>query len=77
MARRTKYNYNNDDFKATAVELNRLPGVLAIHVAETLDIHPVMLYRWRKEFVTTQPNIPPAISSRQNSGYSSSTLGWK
>ena len=26
-----------------------IPGVLARHVAEVLDIHEVMLYRWRME----------------------------
>ncbi|MBC8476116.1 MAG: transposase [Gammaproteobacteria bacterium] len=26
-----------------------MPGVLAKHVAEALDIHEVMLYRWRME----------------------------
>ena len=49
MARRRHYNYYNDDFKATAVALTEIPGVLATHVAEALDIHEVMLYRWRME----------------------------
>ena len=49
MARRTKYNRYDDDFKATAIALTEIPGVLCIHVAEALDIHEVMLYRWRME----------------------------
>ncbi len=49
MVRRAAYNRYDDDFKATAVTLADLSGVLAIDVAEALDIHPIMLYRWRKE----------------------------
>lgn len=36
-------------FRATAVRLSELPGVLIQHVAEALDIHPFMLSRWRKQ----------------------------
>lgn len=49
MARKKKYDLYDDRFKATAVELGALPGVKAIDVAEILDIHPIMLYRWKKE----------------------------
>lgn len=49
MARKTKYDYYDDSFEATAVELGALPGVHAKDVAEVLDIHPIMLYRWKKE----------------------------
>jgi transposase len=49
MARRKHYNFYDDDFKATAVALTEIPGVRATHVAEALDIHEVMLYRWRME----------------------------
>ena len=49
MARRKHYNFYDDDFKATAVALTEIPGVQANHVAEALDIHEVMLYRWRME----------------------------
>lgn len=49
MARRKHYNSYDDDFKATAVALTEIPGVLAKDVAEALDIHEVMLYRWRME----------------------------
>jgi transposase len=50
MARKTKYDFYDDSFKATAVELGALPGVQAQDVAKVLDIHPVMLYRWKKEY---------------------------
>lgn len=49
MARRKHYNFYDDDFKATAVALTEIPRVRATHVAEALDIHEVMLYRWRME----------------------------
>jgi transposase len=38
-----------DQFKATAVKLSSLPGVLIQDVASALDIHPFMLSLWRKQ----------------------------
>ena len=38
-----------DRFKATAVKLSSLPGVLIKDVAAALDIHPYMLSLWRKQ----------------------------
>lgn len=49
MVRKTNYDFYDDQFKATAVELGDLPGVKAKDVAEVLEIHPIMLYRWKKE----------------------------
>jgi len=49
MARKKVYNNYEDNFKATAVALADIEGVYATDVAEALDIHPIMLYRWRKE----------------------------
>ena len=49
MSRKTKYDSYGDEFKATAVALGGLPKVKATDVAQILDIHPVMLYRWKKE----------------------------
>lgn len=70
MARRKHYNYYDDDFKATAVALSEIPGVLCTHVAEALDIHEVMLYRWRMEMRRGQImakkkniNIDPELKS--------------
>lgn len=50
MSRKTKYDSYDDQYKATAVELGGLPGVTAKDVAELLEIHPIMLYRWKKEY---------------------------
>lgn len=50
MQRKTNYDFYDDWYKATAVELGALPGVYVTDVAEVLDIHPVMLYRWKKEY---------------------------
>jgi transposase-like protein len=50
MGRKTQYDFYDDWFKATAVELGALPGVYATDVAQALDIHPIMLYRWKKEY---------------------------
>lgn len=44
-----KINQYSDEFKATAVKLSSLSGVLIQDVADALDIHPFMLSRWRKE----------------------------
>lgn len=38
-----------EQFKATAVKLSSLPGVLVRDVAGALDIHPFMLSLWRKQ----------------------------
>ena len=38
-----------DSFKATAVKLSNLRGVLIQDVAAALDIHPFMLSLWRKQ----------------------------
>ena len=38
-----------EKFKATAVKLSSLPGVLIQDVAAALDIHPFMLSLWRKQ----------------------------
>src|SRR5688572_7720701 len=37
------------EFKLTAVKLTKMPGVEVQTVAEALDIHPIMLSRWRAE----------------------------
>lgn len=37
------------DFKRKAVRLTQIPGMEVQVVAEALDIHPVMLSRWRQE----------------------------
>ena len=46
---RKTWQYTNE-FKAKAVELSHLDDVKSKDVAETLDIHPFMLSRWRKEY---------------------------
>jgi transposase len=37
------------EFKLTAVKLSRMAGVEVQTVAEALDIHPIMLSRWRTQ----------------------------
>lgn len=44
-----KVDRYGDRFKATAVKLSSLPGVLIKDVAAALDIHPFMLSLWRKQ----------------------------
>lgn len=55
------------DFKLKAVRMTRIPGMQVQTVAEGLDIHPVMLSRWRQEskegrLKDVKPR--PAISKR-------------
>jgi len=38
------------EFKVKAVKLSQLPGVRVKDVAESLDIHPFMLSKWRKQY---------------------------
>ena len=38
------------EFKVKAVQLSLIEGVQVKEVAQTLDIHPFMLSRWRKEY---------------------------
>jgi transposase len=59
-----KINQYSDEFRATAVGLSNLPGVLIQDVAQSLDIHPFMLSRWRKEvregkIVAKRVNLEP------------------
>lgn len=44
-----KVDRYGDRFKATAVKLSSLPGVLIKDVAAALGIHPFMLSLWRKQ----------------------------
>jgi transposase len=43
------HRYSNE-FKTKAVQLSLMDGVEVQAVAKTLDIHPFMLSRWRKEY---------------------------
>ena len=45
-----KTNRYPDEFKIKAVELADHPQLLAKDVAQDLGIHPILLYRWRKEY---------------------------
>lgn len=64
MARTIKRAYArySDDFKAEAVRLASIPGVFAQDVAQSLDIHPFMLSRWKKQcrerVIVVKPNQP-------------------
>jgi transposase len=50
MARTIKrvYARYSESFKAEAVRLASQPGILVQDVAQSLDIHPFMLSRWKK-----------------------------
>jgi transposase len=59
-----KIKQYSEEFKATAVGLSSLRGVLIQDVAHSLDIHPFMLSRCRKEvregkIVTKRVNVEP------------------
>lgn len=44
-----KYDWYTLSYKLQAIQLADHPDITAIAVAESLGIHPVMLYRWRME----------------------------
>lgn len=46
---KTKYERYTLSFKLQAIKLADHPEITAVAVAESLGIHPVMLYRWRME----------------------------
>ena len=45
-----KTNRYPDEFKIRAVMLANQQDILAKDVADNLGIHPILLYRWRKEY---------------------------
>ena len=46
------------DFKIKAVQLSLKDNVMSKDVAQALDIHPLMLSRWRKEYREGKFNTP-------------------
>ena len=52
-------------FKATAVKLSHLPGVQVQDVAESLDIHPFMLSRWRWRCPPPRKPVPSPARCRR------------
>jgi transposase len=48
--RMRKVSRYSNEFKITAIRLAGLPGALVQDVAKILDIHPIMLSRWKKEY---------------------------
>lgn len=60
---RKTWSYSTD-FKVKAVELSYQEGIQSKQVAEGLDIHPLMLSRWRKEY--RDGKIKPDLAKRVN-----------
>ena len=54
-----RYRKHSREFKLEAVRLLEEEGRSVKVVAEQLEIHPAMLYRWRKEFFTEQEDAFP------------------
>ena len=52
MKKKEVHTFYNYQFKHTAVRVTNHPDIQTIDVAEALDIHPIMLYRWRGEMRT-------------------------
>ena len=51
------------NFKIKAVELSLRDDIMSKDVAEALDIHPLMLSRWRKEYREGQFKKAPRYQS--------------
>ena len=59
-----KINDYGIEFKLRAVQLSTQPGVLVKDVAESLDIHPFMLSKWRKQVKDGElPGRPPPLET--------------
>ena len=48
--RKRKVSRYSNEFKITAIRFANLPGTYLQDVAKILDIHPIMLSRWKKEY---------------------------
>ena len=51
------------DFKVKAVELSLKDDVMSKDVAQALDIHPLMISRWRKEYLEGKFKKPQRYQS--------------
>ena len=49
MGKKESHTFYNYQFKFIAVKLIEHPDIQGRSVAQALDIHPMMLYRWKKE----------------------------
>ena len=49
MKKKEIHTFYNFQFKHTAVSITNHPNILSVDVAEALNIHPIMLYRWQQE----------------------------
>ena len=49
MKKKEIHTFCHYQFKHTAVRVTNHPGIQTVDVAEALNIHPIMLYRWRGE----------------------------
>ncbi|MDO9289151.1 MAG: transposase [Thermodesulfovibrionales bacterium] len=73
MARTIKRAYARytESFKAEAVRLASQPGILVQDVAQSLDIHPFMLSRWKKQvregliMVNQSANAPELVNEAE------------
>ena len=70
-----KYDRYTLSYKLQAIQLADHPDITAIAVAESLGIHPVMLYRWRMEkkngtlrsgYLVKKKSSKPARAVRQS-----------
>ena len=66
---RKKVNKYSLEMKRTAVRLTHAPGARVKDVAESLDIHPFMLSRWRKlareGLLTKKGKAPPKSKKKR------------
>ena len=52
MKKKEVHTFYNYQFKHTAVRVTNHWDIQTVDVVEALDIHPIMLYRWRGEMRT-------------------------
>lgn len=50
LTRKRHYDRYTLEFKRTVVKLANHPEVMSKNVAETLGLHPIMVYRWQMEY---------------------------
>ena len=72
------YRYS-EEFRATAVRLSQLSGVSVSEVAQSLDVHPFVLSRWRRaaregRLVTSKVKLE-SLRHEENPGPSAASAG--
>lgn len=74
---RRNYIQYTTEFKKALVRLAEHRYIYVVDMAEALDIHPVLIYRWRKEFYDGKWDVAPMSKSKKPVGPTKNDLHQK